>query len=162
MEVKLASNNRLVPFIIGITSFGAPCGMGSPGVYTKVAPFIPWIESVVGLNFDPHECTLRNIDKRQRVSNIDINVLGSRNPEHVYISSINSQSDWFCDGSLVSEDYVLTSASCLENRIPDIIEVGKGDSVQKLEIKRIIKHPEFQNSQWEHNIALIQLQKDVV
>lgn len=33
---------------IGITSFGRICGLEkSPGVYTRVSKFIPWIESVV-------------------------------------------------------------------------------------------------------------------
>ncbi|KAK9888002.1 hypothetical protein WA026_000288 [Henosepilachna vigintioctopunctata] len=34
--------------IVGITSFGNPCGLtNSPGVYTKVSKFIPWIEKIV-------------------------------------------------------------------------------------------------------------------
>ncbi|XP_059056612.1 serine protease snake-like [Achroia grisella] len=34
--------------IVGITSFGKPCGMGGrPGIYTRVAPYVPWIESIV-------------------------------------------------------------------------------------------------------------------
>ena len=29
---------------VGITSFGtATCGVGDPGVYTKVAAYLPWI-----------------------------------------------------------------------------------------------------------------------
>ncbi|XP_044735903.1 serine protease snake-like [Chrysoperla carnea] len=34
--------------IIGITSFGKPCGKSRvPGVYTRVSSYIPWIESIV-------------------------------------------------------------------------------------------------------------------
>ncbi|CAH4036014.1 unnamed protein product [Pieris brassicae] len=34
--------------IIGITSFGRACGViGQPGIYTRVAEYVPWIESVV-------------------------------------------------------------------------------------------------------------------
>ncbi|KAJ0170064.1 hypothetical protein K1T71_014670 [Dendrolimus kikuchii] len=34
--------------IVGVTSFGRACGfVGEPGIYTKVAAYIPWIESVV-------------------------------------------------------------------------------------------------------------------
>ena len=30
---------------VGITSFGTSrCGVGDPGVYTKVAAYLPWIE----------------------------------------------------------------------------------------------------------------------
>lgn len=44
-------NNMYV--IYGIVSFGPPCGFeGSPGVYTKVYPYIKWIESVVWRKID--------------------------------------------------------------------------------------------------------------
>lgn len=33
--------------ITGITSFGKMCGTGIPAVYTKVQPYIQWIENVV-------------------------------------------------------------------------------------------------------------------
>lgn len=34
-------------YIVGITSFGASCGSEVPGVYTRVAEYLDWIESVV-------------------------------------------------------------------------------------------------------------------
>ncbi|KAI4459970.1 eg:bacr7a4.3 protein-related [Holotrichia oblita] len=37
------------PEIVGITSFGKSCGK-VPGVYTKVMPYIPWIEKIVWPN----------------------------------------------------------------------------------------------------------------
>ncbi|KAK3909561.1 LOW QUALITY PROTEIN: Serine protease snake [Frankliniella fusca] len=40
-------SNRCIYRIIGVISFGPPCGLGKPGVYTKVAAYVPWIESVV-------------------------------------------------------------------------------------------------------------------
>lgn len=33
--------------LVGVTSFGAGCGAGKPGVYTRVASYIGWIESIV-------------------------------------------------------------------------------------------------------------------
>ncbi|XP_034246219.1 transmembrane protease serine 9-like [Thrips palmi] len=33
--------------IIGVVSFGQICGLGYPGVYTRVSAYVPWIESVV-------------------------------------------------------------------------------------------------------------------
>ncbi|XP_014251639.1 serine protease snake-like [Cimex lectularius] len=35
--------------IIGVTSFGKSCGMGTPGVYTKVSSYVHWIENIVWL-----------------------------------------------------------------------------------------------------------------
>lgn len=36
--------------VVGITSFGKWCGEKNlPGVYTRVAPYVPWIESIVWL-----------------------------------------------------------------------------------------------------------------
>ncbi|XP_060654202.1 serine protease grass-like [Drosophila nasuta] len=43
------SAQRFVQF--GIVSYGAfECGSGYPGVYTKVASFIPWITNILGTN----------------------------------------------------------------------------------------------------------------
>ncbi|VVC97136.1 unnamed protein product [Leptidea sinapis] len=34
--------------VVGVTSFGRACGIvGEPGIYTRVAAYVPWIESVV-------------------------------------------------------------------------------------------------------------------
>lgn len=34
--------------VVGVTSFGRACGVkGEPGIYTRVASYVPWIESIV-------------------------------------------------------------------------------------------------------------------
>lgn len=33
--------------IVGVTSFGTACGLSAPGVYSRVAHYVPWIEDVV-------------------------------------------------------------------------------------------------------------------
>lgn len=43
LQIKQDGRQKLV----GVTSFGAGCGSGKPGVYTRVASFIGWIESIV-------------------------------------------------------------------------------------------------------------------
>lgn len=36
---------------VGVTSYGIKCGVpDTPGVYTKVSYFVPWIESIVWKN----------------------------------------------------------------------------------------------------------------
>nr|XP_036224562.1 mite allergen Der p 3-like [Bactrocera oleae] len=36
-----------MPYVVDITSFGNGCGSGVPGVYTRVASYIDWIEKIV-------------------------------------------------------------------------------------------------------------------
>ncbi|XP_058177131.1 serine protease snake-like [Anopheles ziemanni] len=47
LQVKHYFNELSAPFLVGVTSFGAACGLSAPGVYTKVAPYIPWITSTL-------------------------------------------------------------------------------------------------------------------
>lgn len=35
--------------VVGIKSFGVPCGTGIPGVFTRVSNYIDWIEDIVWL-----------------------------------------------------------------------------------------------------------------
>jgi secreted trypsin-like serine protease len=53
LEIKLYGQAKMIPFLVGITSFGAGCGSGSPGVYTRISSFIKWIENVTQETFDP-------------------------------------------------------------------------------------------------------------
>ncbi|KOB66122.1 Hemolymph proteinase 6 [Operophtera brumata] len=46
LQVSL-SNVTTVYKVVGITSFGRGCGSYVPGVYTRVAKYVDWIESVV-------------------------------------------------------------------------------------------------------------------
>lgn len=38
---------NLTPFVVAVTSFGLPCGLSNPGVYTKIAPYHDWIVSTM-------------------------------------------------------------------------------------------------------------------
>lgn len=47
MAINVDETSQLNWFVIGVVSFGpSPCGMENwPGVYTKVANYVPWIVS---------------------------------------------------------------------------------------------------------------------
>uniref|UniRef100_A0A182U5D5 Peptidase S1 domain-containing protein n=1 Tax=Anopheles melas TaxID=34690 RepID=A0A182U5D5_9DIPT len=73
LQVKLLHNTRETPFLVGVTSFGLACGLSVPGVYTRVAPYVPWIRSVLKdrgenateWNFQPQACALRYAKYRE-------------------------------------------------------------------------------------------------
>ncbi|GLH11257.1 Putative trypsin-like serine protease [Gryllus bimaculatus] len=48
LQAPLPAGPRCVHAVLGVTSFGKGCARpGLPGVYARVAEFVPWIESVV-------------------------------------------------------------------------------------------------------------------
>ncbi|KAH8273141.1 hypothetical protein KR018_006411 [Drosophila ironensis] len=40
-------HHHRIPYLVGITSFGGACGTGEPGIYVRIAHYIPWIEQQV-------------------------------------------------------------------------------------------------------------------
>ncbi|EAT42843.1 AAEL005654-PA [Aedes aegypti] len=50
LQVKLQHHRSLTPFVVAVTSFGLPCGLSNPGVYTKIAPYHDWIVSTMRQN----------------------------------------------------------------------------------------------------------------
>lgn len=49
MKIDLANRTEaVIHYIIGVTSFGFKCARAnSPGIYTKVASYVEWIEDNV-------------------------------------------------------------------------------------------------------------------
>lgn len=45
--IFLNDNVSGVSTIVGIVSFGVSCGSELPGVYTRIASFMDWIENIV-------------------------------------------------------------------------------------------------------------------
>lgn len=84
---------------------------------------------------------------------------------------------YFCGGTLISNEFVLTAASCVENEghIPTVVKFGaislsefnkfadKDEIAQEqtIGILRIIVHPDYSNTNRYHNIALIELNRKV-
>lgn len=48
MVIADSEANCIMFYIVGVTSFGKPCGyVHRPSVYVRVSSYIPWIESIV-------------------------------------------------------------------------------------------------------------------
>lgn len=99
-----------------------------------------------------------------------IAALGNYNEEH-------QKYQYFCGGSLISNEFLLTTASCVENHehIPTIVKFGaislsenykfaekeEISMEQTVGIQQIIVHPEYSSTNHHHNIALVRLTRPV-
>uniref|UniRef100_A0A8D8BKI6 Serine protease snake n=1 Tax=Culex pipiens TaxID=7175 RepID=A0A8D8BKI6_CULPI len=61
LVVELSDVDKLIPFVVGITSLGTGCGEGSVGLYTKVSQYISWVQSVTKSNFNKLQCSRKSV-----------------------------------------------------------------------------------------------------
>lgn len=106
----------MTPFLIGVVSFGDKCASGTPGIYTRLASYMKWIEDVTKASFDSIDCYKRYKDFRD----FDIRTQIPRIKHACYDSNIatigwsTGSNVTTCGGAFLTEDYVLTTASCLD------------------------------------------------
>lgn len=138
LHIRLQHNYKVTPFLVGLTSFGRPCGQSHPGVYTRIAPFRSWIVETLQKNgltglrnsdFDPADCALRHVAIRQLdISNVVTNQSGvfeSFDIQREYISrdyvGEKVQLKWpdtvtpqknNCMGSIIDHNIVVTLGDC--------------------------------------------------
>ena len=134
--MKLFKEWKLIPFLVGVTSFGKACGLSAPGVYVKVSKFGDWIietlqrhgERATRFKFKPLVCANRYYDLREYKEDIKIvtNGFESRNWYKVYFSGSlgdlivgfarqfpDDPASGNCSGTLIEPNVVITTAECV-------------------------------------------------
>ncbi|XP_055615595.1 transmembrane protease serine 9-like [Toxorhynchites rutilus septentrionalis] len=189
LQIKLMSNHRSTPFVVGLTSFGAFCGTATPSVYTRVSSFISWIEQETNESFNAGTCASRYIQMREadesmvttrsgshifiepEKSYMDIEFLPKHQVYLGYMKEQNSRIMWNCGGVLINEDYVLTVAHCdkfVFNQTPTHVKIGDLDihsnhpEAQIIKIEKFIKHPNYKEGFLANDIALVKLENDAI
>lgn len=98
--------------------------------------------------------------------------------EYPHMAAIGYQGDgedyptFRCGGSLISKEFIITAAHCTEfnGDIPNFVVLGDVDltrtsrdveTLQRFNIRRIINHPQYNQSSFYFDISLIQLDRSI-
>ena len=154
---------------------GSYCGTaGQVGIFTSLAAYSSWIESIlnstIGTTSHTYQC-----DKKAPCgcgqTDVNLTVSGSAGGEdpieHSWpmIVSIQSDDTHQCGGTILSDSFILTSASCLINvysrfNLTVVAGSGKlhGSVTVRRRIDRIYIHENLSSVQLDlHNIAIVHL-----
>lgn len=81
--------------------------------------------------------------------------------EAPYIVSLQDSTGHACGGSLIAPDVVLTAAHC--TAYAKYVVIGNNDlkRIEKIKVSKIIKHPKYNPSTMQNDVAVIYLSKKV-
>lgn len=182
LHIKLLHNAKMSPFLVGVTSFGKPCGQANPGVYARVSGFTDWIietlqkegEEAPAWKFEPWACALRYVHVREYEDDVVVsrsNNYESYNSDNAHLVGGGSRHrvtiQWpttiqparrNCSGTLIERDAVATLADCASHlgAKPSRVILSNGNY---LEIAETIVHPQYNRAggQYYNNIAVLKL-----
>ncbi|XP_058177132.1 uncharacterized protein LOC131293069 [Anopheles ziemanni] len=184
LQVKLLHNTRVTPFVVGVTSFGAACGQSVPGVYTRVAPYIPWIRTVLndrGENateqmFQPSACALRYVRYREydpavilggtngqqslEFANAQLLKAATEHQVSIHWNETLSTQGSTCYGIIFDERWVVTLARCTEidGVPPTHIRYG-GNKMNH--VAEYFQHPRYETNSPYNDLGLLKLKDRV-
>ncbi|CAO1428768.1 unnamed protein product [Diamesa hyperborea] len=175
------------PVLIGIVSHGYSvfCELGHPGVFTDVHSFLDWIETSKMVKIFLVIVVLCAVTQAQMettgtgslfdIPNISRRVVNGQSaylgqfPYQALLNLTNSLNQSFtCGGSIISHNWILTAAHCLEEIVSVDIYVGivnrspiTYEWKTKVEKSNFIIHEEYDTISLTNDIALIRLDSKI-
>jgi len=145
------------------------CSEGHPYVFANIAYHVEWIlsqgvlEDICKEREYMFECGIK-ADER-------VNGIGSAEPgEYPYAVSIRPSGGYrICQGVLISRNFVLTAASCVDKKkCPTCsyeaflggLKINTDVGGKAIEVDEIIYHPSFEKKKGSVNLALLHLEKE--
>uniref|UniRef100_A0A8D9E7P1 Serine proteinase stubble n=1 Tax=Cacopsylla melanoneura TaxID=428564 RepID=A0A8D9E7P1_9HEMI len=112
-------------------------------------------------------CACGQVDRKQRIVGGNVTKLH----EFPWIAALSKKGRFYCGATLIAKRHVLTAAHCVEGVNPKDIKVtlGEHDRLSKNEsvpviirkVKRTIPHPDFSLSNFNNDIAVLELESGV-
>lgn len=148
-------------------------------VFTRLGSYHHWIESVLSseqsntsISVETYRCNVNKVSCGCTAENVvlssgeDATSSEEAIPHSwgmVVFIRLNDFVEYSCGGSIISHSYVLTSAHCVENGLPQEISVVAGmhsrmeDFVNLRYVRRIFIHPQWNrnDSTYQNDIALL-------
>ncbi|XP_054737942.1 transmembrane protease serine 9-like [Anastrepha obliqua] len=179
----LVANSKLV----GVVSWGYGCARtGYPGVYSDVPSLRSWVESTMASMSFHQEITLNQFLKMFRFvalfalvslacgaslpDELDgriVNGVDTTIAAHPYQVSLQLKSgSHFCGGSIVSSEFIVTAAHCLQSYSASQIYVRLGSTYynsggELVSVKSFTYHPGYNSKTMVNDIAVIRLSSPV-
>ncbi|XP_058066856.1 uncharacterized protein LOC131216389 [Anopheles bellator] len=185
LHVKLLHNAKMSPFLVGVTSFGKPCGQANPGVYARVSQFGTWIMETLRKHdrfitpdlFEPWSCALRYVHVREYEDDVVVsrqNNFETYNSDNAHLTTGESRQrvtvQWpatllpartNCSGVLFEPNAVVTLADCASYMGANPSRVILSNN-RYLEVKETVVHPSYRRTgdTYYNNIAVLKLVAD--